>query len=454
MREHLGERGMAGPYRIPDLRLRSGDLVAAHIRELILAGRLKGGDRLPRNLIASELGVSRKPVRDAVVRLQAQGWVTGVEETGGTVISGLRETEVWVHYELRGIVLGLLAKRASEAAGPGDHAELRVLHQGVSDAESPEEFARANGRLLGLLTKLGATDRLRAVSHVPPLIPDGKFCNYVPQSIRVQRDGLPRVIRFIIDPRNGSADDAMRALLRQHGAGVLLSLSDAGLVQPRAWTATERQVPESSATKPRRIEETSTATVVRHVQQLVLRGHLVADQRVQPDVVGRQVGLSRTAVHEAILSLESHGWVRVEPHRGAYVNPWDERALADCFHLYGRYLSLAARIVVEQAGPDGVETLRGPAERLARLTRPLSVREASSAYCAALLQLAGSVRLSSAFDGIGAIVGAAAAPSPPLVIKTQKRMLTALNAAVFSRDRAAAEVAGDLLTAELGKLPA
>ena len=49
------------------------DKVVAHVVNLLLTGKLRTGDRLDRNEIAEELGLSRVPVQEAVVQLEHDG---------------------------------------------------------------------------------------------------------------------------------------------------------------------------------------------------------------------------------------------------------------------------------------------------------------------------------------------------------------------------------------------
>ena len=49
------------------------DQVVSHIINLVLTGKLRSGDRVDRNEIAHELGLSRVPIQEAVVQLEHDG---------------------------------------------------------------------------------------------------------------------------------------------------------------------------------------------------------------------------------------------------------------------------------------------------------------------------------------------------------------------------------------------
>ena len=102
----------AVPRRGPKLvRTPSGQYIASHIRRLIFEGELRAGMRVPQDAIASDLGVSRIPVREALIVLEREGWVTN-EMHRGAFISALDEQAVHDHYELYGLIYGFAADRA------------------------------------------------------------------------------------------------------------------------------------------------------------------------------------------------------------------------------------------------------------------------------------------------------------------------------------------------------
>ena len=60
--------------------------------DLILRGEVKAGRPLSENRIAAQLGVSRTPVREALARLQQEGWLR-VEARRGVFVEPLRRQE-------------------------------------------------------------------------------------------------------------------------------------------------------------------------------------------------------------------------------------------------------------------------------------------------------------------------------------------------------------------------
>lgn len=83
------------------------------LRELILRGELASGERVSELQMVERLGVSRTPVRMALVRLQEEGLLEAIP-SGGFAVKGFSEREVFEAIEIRGMVEGLAARWAAE----------------------------------------------------------------------------------------------------------------------------------------------------------------------------------------------------------------------------------------------------------------------------------------------------------------------------------------------------
>src|SRR5204862_5993193 len=124
-------------------RRSSGDLVAVHVRSLIFNGELRQGDRVRQDEIARRLGVSRIPVREAIIALDRAGWLT-ITPHRGAFVHGLDEDSLRDHYELLGLVYGLAARRAVDRAAREARARLRAAQDALGAASTPEELHATN----------------------------------------------------------------------------------------------------------------------------------------------------------------------------------------------------------------------------------------------------------------------------------------------------------------------
>jgi GntR family transcriptional regulator of vanillate catabolism len=83
------------------------------LRELILSGDVKAGERLSELALVERLGVSRTPIRAAMMRLEQEG-LTHPIPTGGFAVSAFSEQDIHAAIEIRGTLEGLAARLAGE----------------------------------------------------------------------------------------------------------------------------------------------------------------------------------------------------------------------------------------------------------------------------------------------------------------------------------------------------
>lgn len=76
------------------------EIVVEALRDAIVTGRLKGGERLHQDEIASKLGVSRMPVREALRQLESEGLVVFTPHRRVSV-AALSAPELREIYEIR-----------------------------------------------------------------------------------------------------------------------------------------------------------------------------------------------------------------------------------------------------------------------------------------------------------------------------------------------------------------
>ncbi|MCR4645079.1 MAG: GntR family transcriptional regulator [Oscillospiraceae bacterium] len=95
------------------------------IENAILDGEYKDGDSLNELRLSKELGVSRTPVREALMQLELEGLVKNVPNKGAVVI-GVTEQDIHDIYEIRIRIEGLAARLCAENI---TEDELRALAQ-------------------------------------------------------------------------------------------------------------------------------------------------------------------------------------------------------------------------------------------------------------------------------------------------------------------------------------
>ena len=199
------------------------------LRELILGGELKPGQRIAEMALVDRLAASRTPVRMALVRLQEEGLLEALPN-GGFVVKDFSEEDIVDAIEIRGTLEGLAARLAAErGVAPVLLTEMRdcieridaLLAQPELTDETFGGYVEQNGRFHRLLIEMSGSEVLarqieRAVT-LPFASPNG--------FVMVQATGpKARDVLVVAQQQHRSVFEAVRqregaraeALMREH----------------------------------------------------------------------------------------------------------------------------------------------------------------------------------------------------------------------------------------------
>jgi DNA-binding GntR family transcriptional regulator len=130
--------------------------VTTDLREAILGGRMRPGDKISDARIAEAMGVSRAPVREAIRHLAAQGLVRE-EPRRGAFVTSLSRTGVHDIYECRRALEVFAAQWLSVNAKREASRELNGIIRGMDQVASigdreglAQVDQRFHGHLIGL----------------------------------------------------------------------------------------------------------------------------------------------------------------------------------------------------------------------------------------------------------------------------------------------------------------
>jgi len=123
-----------------DRRRGAAGVAYAWLRESILAGTLPPGAALSENEIAHRLGVSRTPVREAIIRLESEGFLV-VRPQVGTTVAPIDLGAVADGQFLREAIECRAVALAAERATPADARELKAQLRDQARAVSRNDQA-------------------------------------------------------------------------------------------------------------------------------------------------------------------------------------------------------------------------------------------------------------------------------------------------------------------------
>lgn len=210
-------------------RRSSGDQVASYIREQIFSGHLSRGDRIRQDDVAGELRVSRIPVREAMIALDREGWVT-IEPHRGAYVNGLDTESVADHYEILGMLYGLAGRRAAEHGTDEQISRFNDLRKAVRGASDPESLQRHNEAFIRHMYGLARSPRLSSVSRVITGIVPGNFFERVPGASELQKKGITAVTKAITARDRDQVESEWLTLLRAQGTAVVSLLRTSGVL--------------------------------------------------------------------------------------------------------------------------------------------------------------------------------------------------------------------------------
>jgi len=116
-----------------------GDMAYEVIREGIRTGVFQPGERLRQETLASQIGVSRIPVRSALMKLESEGLIT-FEPYRGAIVNSLTADGARETYEIRKVLETHALRKAMTAMTPECLHKLEDLANELNTVESNEEF--------------------------------------------------------------------------------------------------------------------------------------------------------------------------------------------------------------------------------------------------------------------------------------------------------------------------
>lgn len=134
-------------------------MAAEFIRDGIVSGRLGPGTKIEQDDIAQELGISRLPIREALIELSAKGFVVTVPRRGAFV-ARLTVEDIKDHFEVVGLLFAVAARRAASRITDADLVELRKLHSQVAATRDDATRQELNHDFLRIVNEAGSSTRL------------------------------------------------------------------------------------------------------------------------------------------------------------------------------------------------------------------------------------------------------------------------------------------------------
>jgi DNA-binding GntR family transcriptional regulator len=140
--------------------------VYEYLREQMAHGGLQPGVFLNLNELATQLGISRTPLREALLHLESEGFVT-VLPRRGFLLNALTLDDIRHFYEIIGALEAAALKSVGLSLGPDDFVRMRQLDAAMSEATATRDFDRYyEANLAFHNVYLGRCDNARLVAQI------------------------------------------------------------------------------------------------------------------------------------------------------------------------------------------------------------------------------------------------------------------------------------------------
>jgi DNA-binding GntR family transcriptional regulator len=198
-------------------RQSSGEQVRLYVLRLIFDGVLRQGQRMPQDAIAKTLGVSRIPVREAMIALEREGWVTTIPHRG-VFVNTFDDSAVRDQYELFGLLYGFGVRRAVERQGALLAATLAPIQKRIAAAgDDVTEMYDATMAFHRAVVAAASSPRLTSMLRQMTGIVPGNFFELVPGAGKAEKQGTAAIVRTVRREDAEGAAEEYAAMLRKQG---------------------------------------------------------------------------------------------------------------------------------------------------------------------------------------------------------------------------------------------
>jgi DNA-binding GntR family transcriptional regulator len=157
------------------------DQVVAHVINLVMTGKLRTGDRIDRNEIAKDLGLSRVPIQEALGQLEHDG-ILSTRYHRGAFVERFDEATVREHHELYGILNGIASARAATNPTPRILVQLDAALRSLRTAKDTKVFQEACWAYRNTINDEYAGPRLHAAIRASQSFAPSEFWLSYPKS--------------------------------------------------------------------------------------------------------------------------------------------------------------------------------------------------------------------------------------------------------------------------------
>ena len=131
--------------------------------------------------------------------------------------------------------------------------------------------------------------------------------------------------------------------------------------------APSSELPRSTSepSNPKKLFQNAAQIAAGLIREAIYDGRIAQGTRLREEKLAAEFGISRTPIREALLILQTEGFLVAAPNRGAYVKTYNTQEIVDLYDTRAALESFAASLAVKHITSDVIDALDESCERFA-----------------------------------------------------------------------------------------
>jgi DNA-binding GntR family transcriptional regulator len=210
------------------------DTLVAYIRELIMQGELRPGDKVPEQQLCERFGVSRTPMREALKVLAAEG-VLQLVINRGAIVAHTTQEEIEELFPIMAALESVAGEYACKRATARDIARVRKLHDEMIahyKAGKESAYLRNNRAIHEAIFELAGNATLAAMYQ--QLLTRIHSIRFVIRKSSKHWEDAVREHEQIIAALEARDGPRLGQLLKEHVTGTTVGIAEASINKAKA----------------------------------------------------------------------------------------------------------------------------------------------------------------------------------------------------------------------------
>ncbi|WP_428030825.1 GntR family transcriptional regulator [Ancylobacter sp.] len=234
----------------PIIRHSLHESLVAPLREMILQGELRPGEKVPEEQLCERFGVSRTPIREALKVLAAEG-VLQILPHRGAIVARITEEQIEELFPIMASLERLAGRLACARASDDDIARMRALHEQMMvhfERDEEAEYLRHNRLIHEAFFEIAGNATLSA--YYQQILTRIHACRFVVRKNREHWETAVDEHKAMIEALEARDAPRLADLMERHVMGTTAGIARAFIARSMANAAAEAASPPLPAIQP------------------------------------------------------------------------------------------------------------------------------------------------------------------------------------------------------------